>query len=303
MKEKKELRTMFLNSFFSFILNSNQKIYENLNHITAIYDTLSFIERKYNEPITVQALEKISFYSYRNIQRIFKYACGVTIGGYQQRLKLENAYKLILYSKSSFSDIALEVGFETLASFSKAFKQYFGFSPKMARLNKPILFEANKITPIVSNQVLNYEIVYLPALKIYYQRAETHYLNDEIEWLWEQMIALDFPKNGVSYFGSIVDEALIADKIKCRYDACASVQPKTKNLPSKTIFGGKYVRCTHLGSYETIEETYKQIYAGWILTTQLEFSSAPIIEHYIKHASNTPQEKDFVTAILIPLKQ
>jgi AraC family transcriptional regulator len=273
-----------------------------LNHITAIYDTLSFIERKYNEPITIQALEQISFYSYRNIQRIFKYACGVTIGGYQQRLKLENAYKLILYSKSSFSEIALEVGFETLASFSKAFKQYFGFSPKMARLNKPILFEANKIMPILPDGVLKYEIVYLPALKIYYHRTETHYLNDEIEGLWEQLMAFDFPKNGVEYFGSIVDEALITDKIKCRYDACASVQPTTKKLPSKIIFGGKYVRFMHLGSYATIEETYKQIYGGWILTTQLEFSSTPIIEHYIKHDSNTLDSKDFVTAILIPLK-
>ena len=269
----------------------------------SIHNTLSLIENKYNEPISVQELERVSLYSYRNIQRIFKYSCGITIGGYQQRLKVENAYKLILYSKAPFSDIALEVGFDNLASFSKAFKQRFGISPKHARVNKVVLFEANKIVPIASDKDLKHDIIYLPPTKIYYQSTETHYLNEDIEKLWDKMTDLDFPDNGVEFYGAIVDEPLITDKIKCRYDACASVQPKNMSLPFKTIFGGKYAKFIHSGSYDTLDETYTQIYAGWILTTQLEFSPSPIIEHYVKHNSNTSDESDYITAILIPLKK
>lgn len=272
-------------------------------NLESIYNTLALIEKKYNEPITIEELERVSLYSYRNIQRIFKYACGITIGGYQQQLKVENAYKRILYSKNTLSAIALAVGFDNVASFSKAFKQHFGVSPKEARLNKTVLFEAHKIVPIPSDTVLKYDIVYLPPLKIYYQRTETHYLNEDIEALWDTLMALDFPEKGVDYYGTIMDEPLVSNAIKCRYDACASVQPKDENLPSKTIFGGKYVQFLHHGSYETIDDTYTKIYARWILTTQLEFDSSPIIEHYIKHNSNTSNEADFLTAILIPLKK
>jgi AraC family transcriptional regulator len=272
-------------------------------NLEAIYNTLALIEKKYNDTITVEELERVSFYSYRNIQRIFKYACGITIGGYQQQLKVENGYKLILYSPNSLSSIALTVGFDSLAAFSKAFKQHFGVSPKEARLNKTVLFEAHKIVPCAADTVVECTIVYRSALKIYYQRTETHYQNEDIEGLWEQLMALDFPKNGVEYYGTIMDEPLVSNTIKCRYDACASVCPKDKNLPSKTIFSGKYAQFLHHGSYETIDETYTKIYARWILTTQLAFDASPIIEHYIKHNSNTENEADFLTAILIPLKK
>jgi AraC family transcriptional regulator len=272
-------------------------------NLDCLYNTLALIENKYNEPISVQELERVSFYSYRNIQRIFKYTCGETIGSYQQRLKVENAYKLILYSKAPFTEIALEVGFDNSASFSKAFKLHFGISPKEARLNKAILFEENKIVPIAIEKNVKPDIVYLPPVKIYYQSKETYYLNEDIEELWQELMDLGFPNMGVDYYGAIVDEPLITNKIKCRYDACVSIQPKQKTLPFKTILGGKYAKFTHFGSYDTLDETYTQIYAGWILTTQLEFSPSPIIEHYVKHNSNTDNEADYITVILIPLKK
>ena len=116
--------------------------------LNGVLNTIHFIEKHYNKPISVQDLERVSHYSYRNIQRIFKYSCGETIGNYQQRLKVENAYKLILYTQNPLSDIALSVGFESLAAFSKAFKHRFGVSPKQARQTKPDLFEKNALLPI-----------------------------------------------------------------------------------------------------------------------------------------------------------
>jgi AraC family transcriptional regulator len=267
-----------------------------------ILKTIQFIETNFDKPISAQDLERVSLYSYRNIQRIFKYTCGETIGGYQQRLKVEYAYKLILYTSNAFSDIAFEVGFESLAAFSKAFKLRFGLSPKEARRQKSLLFEKNDILPIFTEGGISYEKIYLPPQKVYFQSTFTDYDNVEIEKLWSKFMQLNFPKNGVDYFGVIADEPLITEKIKCRYDACASVLPKNMDLPAKTLFGGKYAQFLHQGSYETLEDTYQKIYAGWILTTQLAFSPSPIIEHYIRHDSNTADEADFLTAILIPLK-
>jgi AraC family transcriptional regulator len=266
-----------------------------------IINTINLIETHYNQVLSIKDLENISYYSYRNIQRIFKHSCGETIGAYQKRLRVEKAYKLLLYTKENLSQIALAVGFDNISSFSKAFKQEFGVSPREARSNKLELFKEHSIVPIKSAMGLSSEIVYLPPLKVYYQSIQTDYANEAIETLWAKMMSLDFPKNGTAYYGIIADEPLITDKIKCRYDACASLPVYGKVLPHKTIMGGKYAKFIHKGSYDKIDATYTHIYAHWILSSKLAFSPSPIIEHYVKHDSNTADEKDFVTAILIPL--
>nr|WP_121271822.1 AraC family transcriptional regulator [Pedobacter schmidteae] len=268
----------------------------------SIYNTINFIEGHYDELISIKQLEEVSNYSYRNIQRIFKYTCGETIGAYQKRLKVENAYKLILYTKDSLTTIALKVGFANLASFSKAFKLHFGCSPKDAKLKKELLLAEHHIVPVISDVLLKPDIIYLPATKVYYESTLTNYVNEEIELLWDNFMQHEFPVQGTVYFGVIADEPLIKEELNCRYDACASVQAVRQKLPSKMILGGRYAQFIHKGSYDTIEETYKKIYAGWILNTELEFAHTPMVERYLKHADSADEEAEQLTAILLPIK-
>jgi len=271
-------------------------------NLYCVYNMLNFIEHHYDQFISVKQLEEVSNYSYRNIQRIFKYTCGETIGAYQKRLRVENAYKLMLYTRENITAIALKVGFANLASFSKAFRQRFNCSPKEARTNKTVLFSKADITPIESGSVLQPEIIYLPPVKVYYETAMIPYENDEIELLWKRFMRHQFPASGTTFFGVVADDPLITETLNCRYDACASEQAMRKELPSKMILGGRYARFLHNGTYDTIENTYRDIYAGWILDTNLEFDHTPVIESYIKHADNTDREEDQLTSILLPLK-
>lgn len=271
-------------------------------NLYCVYNTLNLIEQQYDQAISVKELEDVSNYSYRNIQRIFKYSCGETIGAYQQRLRVENAYKLILYTKESLTTIALKVGFANLASFSKAFKQHFGVSPKLAKANKELLIGTKRIIPVKSDSILKPQIVYLPPIKVYYKSTFIQYTNHEIEQLWSNFIKHNFPPRETEYFGIVADEPLIRNELACKYDACASQPAKDEKLPAKTIMGGKYAQFMHEGNYETIDDTYEKIYAGWILDCDLEFSHSPIIERYIRHADNTEREEEQLTAILLPLK-
>lgn len=207
--------------------------------LNCIYRVINFLEKNYDQPISVKELEEVSHYSYRNIQRIFKYSCGETIGAFQQRLKVENAYKRILYTQENLSCIAVEVGFANIASFSKAFKQHFGISPKAARQNKEELLCGHEILPITSDVLLEPEIVYLKPMQVYYQSTNTYYNNEEIEVLWEKFMENKFHDSGTEYFGVIADEPLIKTEISCRYDACSSMQSENKKLPSKIILGGQ----------------------------------------------------------------
>lgn len=272
------------------------------DNLNCIYRVINFMEKNYDQPVSVKELEEISNYSYRNIQRIFKYSCGETIGAFQQRLKVENAYKRILYTQENLTTIAIEVGFANIASFSKAFKQHFGISPKAARLGKEQLLCEDEIIPVTSDVLLEPEIVFLKPMQVYYQSIKTYYNNEEIEVLWENFMQNGFPDSGTEYFGVIADEPLIKTEINCRYDACSSTQSINKKLPSKAIFGGKYARFTHTGSYETIDETYTKIYSRWIFNSGLEFSHSPIIEKYERHIEQEDNQEEQLTYILLPLK-
>lgn len=272
-----------------------------MNDLHCVYNVLHFIEENADQPISIKQLEALSHYSYRNIQRIFKYTCGETIGAYQKRLKVENAYKRMLYTKENITAIALKVGFANLASFSKAFKQHFHCSPKEAKSNKTLLFSEASITPIASGVTLQPDIVYLPPVRVYYESAFIPYENNHMELLWQRFLQHDFPRTDITYFGVIADEPLIRDELNCRYDACASIQARDRELPSKMILGGRYARFIHTGTYETIEETYTHIYAGWILGSALEFGHTPVIERYIKHPDNTETEATQLTEILLPI--
>lgn len=272
------------------------------DNLNCIYKVINFIEKNYDQQISVQDLEEVSHYSYRNIQRIFKYSCGETIGAFQQRLKLENAYKRILYTQESLTSIAVEVGFSSIASFSKAFKQHFGISPKEAKLGKQQLLCEPDLIPITSDIFLEPEIVYLKPIHVYYQSIQTYYNNEEIEWLWDSFMRNEFPNSEAEYFGIIADEPLITTEINCRYDVCSTNQALNKKLPSKPILGGRYARFIHSGTYETIDDTYTKIYSRWIFNSGLEFSHAPIIEKYERYAEGINDQEEQLTYILLPVK-
>ncbi|MCW3465692.1 AraC family transcriptional regulator [Chitinophaga nivalis] len=270
--------------------------------LSRVHKMLSYIEENYDQAISVKELERISHYSYRNIQRIFKYACHETIGAYQKRLRLENAFKKILYTKDNLISIALDVGFANQASFSKAFKQQFGISPREAKYQKEPLFAQAKITAIAPDQQLKPDIIYLSPITVYYQSAFINYTHEEVETAWEQFLQHDIPPAGTEFYGIIADEPLIREQLTCRYDTCYVSQTINSQLPSKKIPGGRYAQFAHHGAYETIEDTYGKIYAGWILDTELEFAHTPIIEKYVKHPDNTTDTEELLTYIWLPLK-
>jgi len=68
-----------------------------------------------------------------HFQRRFAVATGETVGGYLRARRLEKAALALLASRQSILDIALQIGFETHSSFSRAFKHQFGLSPSQFR--------------------------------------------------------------------------------------------------------------------------------------------------------------------------
>lgn len=267
-----------------------------------ILNTQAFIEQHYHRQLTPAELEGISCYSYRNLQRVFKSVYGETIGSYQTRLKVENAYKQLLYSNEVITRIAVKVGFADVQALRKAFKKRFGVPPSEARAQKLALLEAYQMIPAEPRKYTEPEIVHWAPPTLWYQSLKTHYDNQEIETLWDSVMEANYPTDSLDCYGLIIDDPLITEEIHCRYDACVDVAPTDRNFPQKNIQKTKYARFMHYGSYDHIVRTYQMIYGGWALHTGSELSELPIIEHYLIHGDHTVNEAEFETAIYLPLR-
>ncbi|MBT2620881.1 MULTISPECIES: AraC family transcriptional regulator [Chryseobacterium] len=247
-----------------------------------IQKIVDHIEENFDREITAYEIENMSHYSYRNFQRIFFKIFNETISGFQKRLRLENAYKKLIYTTDKVSDISWQVGYFNIQSFSKAFKQQYHISPALARKNKQDMF--NKF---IENDKADfqYEIKYKDSILVYCKFIKAKdYNNREINDLWETIEN----ENGISIssYGIISDQPLITSGSHCRYGvAISEISSSISGFQKKEIFGGKYIKFTHYGDFENILETYRLFYRFWLGESSLMLDHSEVIEEYM-HSQN-----------------
>ncbi len=88
---------------------------------------------------SVEALAAKASMSRSSFVRAFSTATGVAPATWLMQLRMERAQLLLQRSAASIGDIALAVGYPTLSSFSRVFKQHTGEAPAhyRQRLNRP----------------------------------------------------------------------------------------------------------------------------------------------------------------------
>lgn len=119
---------------------------------------IDYIEKNLFYPIEYDKIEKIVFYGKYNIMRIFSASTKYTIGEYIRVRRLSEAGKLISGTDKTITDIAMECGYSSSASFAKAFKQFNGFSAVECRTNKKYKYiPALKLCPDI--HPINCEVV------------------------------------------------------------------------------------------------------------------------------------------------
>ncbi|HHC79156.1 MAG TPA: AraC family transcriptional regulator [Flavobacteriia bacterium] len=288
---------------------------ENQTQLTRYKNLIGFIEKKFKEDISIKDIEDVSFYSYRNINRIFLALHHETIGKYMKRLKLEKAAEYLKFSDSDITDIAIEIGYSDIAAFSKAFKKQFNCSPSAFRnsqaLKQHIIQKAINPLEALHHLKLDFEIEELPEMEVLYLTYQGAYENiNGIKKTWDQLVNYALKHNLLQhetiFFGEILDDNEITDTIHCRYNA-AIVLEKELNFTIKGLFktkhieAQKYVKFIHKGSHESCIETYHKIYAQWMTAVQLEFEDKPVLEFYLNDEEDTPQEA-LLTEIYIPVK-
>ena len=87
------------------------------------------MDRTYAGVLDVPSLARIAHVSEAHFIRTFKATFGETPHRYLQRRRVERAMFLLRGTHRSITDICLDVGFTSLGSFSRTFREVVGQSP------------------------------------------------------------------------------------------------------------------------------------------------------------------------------
>lgn len=91
------------------------------------------MDRRYAEPLDVPGLAALTHLSASQFGRVFKATFGETPHRYLQRRRVERAMTLLRQTDRPVTQIAWDVGFASLGTFSRTFGLVVGCSPTVFR--------------------------------------------------------------------------------------------------------------------------------------------------------------------------
>jgi AraC-like DNA-binding protein len=91
------------------------------------------MDRDYAQPLDIAALAAIAYVSEAHFIRVFKATFGETPHRYLQRRRVERAMFLLRETDRSITEISLDVGFNSLGTFTRTFTEIVGDPPTTYR--------------------------------------------------------------------------------------------------------------------------------------------------------------------------
>jgi AraC family transcriptional regulator len=273
------------------------------DYMQSVYKVISYIEQNYNYDLTLEGLSKVAGFSKYHFHRVFKSIIGENLSDYIRKVRLSST-TLKFKTNQKITQIAITSGYETNASFTKAFKTHFGITPKEFSLN------AKKKKGL---KMLKAKIVELKPVEVLYVRKEGAYDKSAGE-AWKILMGFAY-KNKIKYkknlmgkdammYGIGHDNPNIIDEDKLRFDACITWDDKTVKpegeILSKIIEGGKYAMFLHKGAYESLKATYNEI-GDWVVESGLDVRDLPMFEKYLNRDPRRTKPENLKTEIYVPL--
>jgi transcriptional regulator GlxA family with amidase domain len=97
------------------------------------------MDRTYARPLDVPTLARIARVSEAHFIRTFRATFGETPHRYLQRRRVERAMYLLRETERSVTEICFDVGFASLGTFSRTFREILGESPTAYRMHEDVV--------------------------------------------------------------------------------------------------------------------------------------------------------------------
>lgn len=258
-----------------------------------------------DQPMGLDTLARRSGCSPFHFHRRFVAVVGETPKRHLMRLRLERAAYLIAITDERVLPIALQVGFRSHETFTRAFHRHFGVSPteyrraarkaQSERLMRNVTFtgEACRLSDV--------RFLTLPPVRLLSARRTGAYADlalppfSEGDDLWAPLAAWAH-QAGVAHERTpwvlCHDDPTLTPGPQQRLDACLPVDgtpPRGGPFPSQRFAGGRYAGIEHVGPHETIDQAYRHVADGVRRSTTAAFGAGPPIQIF-RHLDRDPRQ-------------
>lgn len=269
-----------------------------------------YIERHLDEPLSVERLSRVAYFSKFHFHRQFSLHAGIGVSAFVRLLRLKRASHQLVFSPKRIIDIALETGFESPEAFARAFRQAFGQSPSQFRKSPHWQPWSKRYRPPPRERseklvvkIVDFEETNVALLA---HRGAPEKINDSaltfIEWRKESGLS---PVKTSRTFGIIYDDPDTTPPKEFRFDICGEISAPVPSNPqgveNGTIPSGRYAVVRHLGSHDRLAESIYPLYREWLPQSGEEVRDYPLFCHYLNLFPNVA-EHELMTDIYLPLK-
>ena len=254
-----------------------------------INDVLYRIHQDISAPLPAAELAQVAAYSEQHFHRTFKAVVGEPVHCYIRRVRLEFAANQLMFdAQASIQSVAIHCGFNSVSSFSHAFKVAFGMSPGRWRSGKSQIKTKKKVTvdDLTQKNDLPYEIRELPARKVAYIRHRGY--DKSIKLAWQKLIAWASTQ-GVDYsqqFGLHHSNPTIVPLQDCRYVACIEITESVLARGPVNVLkipSGLHAVFQLTGSYGDLLIQLEHILVNWLPESGLKLLPTPTYVQYHKN--------------------
>ncbi len=267
----------------------------------SLLPVLVHIEEHLDEPLSLNELAALAGFSPFHFHRIFQHVTGEAPKEYLRRLRLERAVYRLKVSPDNVLQIALEAGFKTHETFTRAFTRQFDMNPSDFRavlkayrlcIDETLgsytfagFSDESPLTLRFDKEPVSVEKV--AARHLIFKRYYGYYEGLAFGQLWQELF--DFADaHGLEYsrdelLGIAHDDPYVTDEGKIRFDACLAVNgPVAASHPIgyRRLQPDLCVMRRHYGGMEEIGKTYAFIGVEWLPTDDHCLRATPPFEIY-----------------------
>lgn len=270
-----------------------------------INKVVAYINDHLDESLDLKTLAEVAALSEFHFHRVFKALKGESIGAHISRLRIEAAARLLRYSALSIEDIAFNIGYETPAALSKAFKNQYGITPTKYRTNKDIyIMKKEIINPDLALKAP--KIIELEPKNLIYVALTGKYgtldYGKAYEQLWAVVKSQKLFTKGIESICVSYDDPKITKASLQRSEVSLAIHKPAHpegEVSCKTLAGGKYAVFFYQGSYSHLSAVYDAA-MRWVIDSEYEVREEPTFEKYLNDSRRTPEEK-LKTEVYIPI--
>jgi len=262
-----------------------------------------YIEKNVEKKLLLTELASIANFSPFHFQRIFKSIVKESPKQYIKRIRLEaTAHHIVLKPDTSLLEVAIKFGFNSLQSFSRAFKNYYGLSPsefRQIKKNEKITILQSKTNPngqgkinhrffqssIVDEEskALEVKVVKLPPRKLIYTSVSLKDIETVVggytrikQWAFARGLI----NSNTEIFALMKDYPAFTALDKCKFLTCVSVESKPnisgevnyQEIPSRT-----YATFRIDGGINELIKSVTKFATQWLPESGFEINHVPAI--------------------------